>query len=267
MRFRTLPIALSVTALGLALTACGGIDTADASASTAASSVSTASAAADEPVAAGDQAPAAADVDLVAARNRGRNGRGTGTSNGSSPAVAAAPVTGLSADDAAGLVFMREEEKLARDVYLTLFEQWQLPTFENIAAAESRHTGAVQSLLVAYGIEDPVTDDAIGVFTDPDLDALYDELIALGSQSIEDALTVGAMIEDLDISDLRDHLAATDNPDIERVYSNLLRGSENHLRAFTGQLSDRGIEYEAAYLDQAEIDAILGSGGGRGRNG
>jgi hypothetical protein len=37
---------------------------------------------------------------------------------------AAAATSPLSADEIAGLQFMREEEKLARDVYVTLYQPW-----------------------------------------------------------------------------------------------------------------------------------------------
>ena len=83
---------------------------------------------------------------------------------------AGAAVT-LSEEEAEGLIFMREEEKLARDVYLTLFDVWGLQIFENIAAAESRHTASVLDLIDQYGLDDPVVDDSIGAFTNPDLDA------------------------------------------------------------------------------------------------
>ena len=52
-------------------------------------------------------------------------------------AVESAVTTGaLTETDIAGLVFMREEEKLARDVYLTMSDRWGAPVFENIAASE-----------------------------------------------------------------------------------------------------------------------------------
>ncbi len=166
--------------------------------------------------------------------------------------------------EAEGLISMREEEKLARDVYLALYEQWGLPIFDNIAAAETKHTESVLILIDAYGLEDPVTDDTPGVFMNPAFTALYDDLVEQGSESLVDALLVGALIEDLDIFDLQEWLELTENPDIERVYENLLAGSENHMRAVTSQLESRDASYTAIYLDQSEIDEILASGSGRG---
>jgi hypothetical protein len=159
---------------------------------------------------------------------------------------------------------MREEEKLARDVYLAMADLWDVPVFDNIAASEQRHSDAVLRLIEAYGLDDPVTDDTPGVFTNPDFAALYDELIATGSASLVDALTVGAAIEDLDISDLRSWLDRTDDPAIERVYANLLAGSENHLRAFIGRLEAQGTTYEPGYLTDDEVAEILAADATRG---
>jgi hypothetical protein len=181
--------------------------------------------------------------------------------------AAAAPTAGaLTAGEIEGVYWMREEEKLARDVYLAMFDLWGLPTFENIAASESRHMEAVLGLIEGYGLDDPVVDAAPGVFSDPQLSALYGELVERGSQSLVEALTVGALIEDLDIRDLEEALAVTDRADIERVYESLLRGSTNHLRAFTSRLEAEGVEYEAVYHTEAELAALLAapSGGWRG---
>ena len=142
----------------------------------------------------------------------------------------------LSADEIAGLQFMREEEKLARDVYLTLYQKWGVTTFNNIASSEATHMASIKTLLDRYGIADPAAGQPIGVFTNPELQALYNQLIAQGSQSLAAALQVGVTIEQVDIRDLQTRLASTTHSDIKSVYNNLLRGSTNHLRAFTNQL-------------------------------
>ena len=123
---------------------------------------------------------------------------------------------------------------------------------------------AVKVLLDNYGLEDPAM-EAPGVFTNADLQALYDELVETGTQSIEDALRVGAAIEEIDILDLEAHMAETEREDLLRVYDNLLSGSHNHLRAFVGNL-ERRVEtaYEPQYLDRDAYEAILEEGQGRG---
>ncbi len=194
------------------------------------------------------------------------------------PALAQAPVpvaaaTSLTEDEADALAFMREEEKLAHDVYVTLYDKWGLPVFKNISAAEQTHSDAVKRLLDRYGVEDPAAGNAVGEFTNPTLQSLYDQLVAQGSLSITDALKVGAAIEEIDILDLQERIAQTDKADITRVYSNLLKGSENHLRAFVSNLEARGETYAPQYLSQAAYDEIIassnasGNAGARGRNG
>lgn len=175
------------------------------------------------------------------------------------PAIAALPEQTISDKERSGLVFMREEEKLARDVYSVLYDTWGMRIFSNIAQSEQTHTEAVRTILTKYNIADPVTDDTIGVFVNSDLRTLYTDLTTRGSISLEEALSVGALIEDLDIADLQKQIALTDNDDIKLVYENLMRGSRNHLRAFTSQLTSRGKTYAPQYITQSEFDAIIAS--------
>jgi len=166
----------------------------------------------------------------------------------------------LTNEEIAGLIFMREEEKLAKDVYLGLYELWGLPIFQNIASSEQTHTDAVKGLLDAFGIEDPADNSPTGVFTNQDLQNMYDQLMAAGAHSLDDALKVGAAIEEIDILDLKEYLQTTQNGNIRRVYENLLRGSENHLRAFTSNLEKQTDEtYQPQYMSQEDYDAILAS--------
>jgi hypothetical protein len=177
----------------------------------------------------------------------------------------------LSVDEIADLLFMREEEKLARDVYLALFEQWGTPAFQNIAASEQAHMDALLGLINQYSLEDPAAENGAGVFSDPDLQALYNQLIATGNQSLADALTIGAVVEEIDILDLQGTLAQTSNGDIVPVYQNLLAGSENHLRAFVSSWERQtGEAYQPQYLNQNEYADIMGGsigGNGQGQGG
>lgn len=179
----------------------------------------------------------------------------------------------ISQEEAAGLIFMREEEKLARDVYLTLYNEWGLRVFQNIASSEQKHTDSVKGLLDLYGISDPVTDDTIGVFTNPDLQALYDQLVEQGSASLSDALLVGTAIEEIDILDLQEYLAETDDPNISMVYDNLMHGSYNHLRAFVSQYEGQsGQSFSPSYMtiegyNEAISNATSGGGHGGGGGG
>lgn len=165
----------------------------------------------------------------------------------------------LDATETANLVYMREEEKLARDVYITMYATWSLAVFDNIAASEETHTTQVEDMLEKYRVTDPVVDDSVGVFVDPHLASLYTTLVGQGSASSLAALYVGAAIEELDMIDLQAAIDATDNVDIKQLYENLMSGSRNHLRAFVGQIEDLGIVYEAQYLTQEAVDLIVDS--------
>jgi len=136
------------------------------------------------------------------------------------------------------LVHMREEEKLARDVYLTLYAKWGAATFSNISSSEQRHTDAVESLLDKYGIADPVTNENIlGQFTaSSGFNELYAALVDRGMSSLNEAFKVGVDIEVLDIGDLQEAISLTTHTDIQNVYGNLLNGSYNHLAAFTSKV-------------------------------
>jgi hypothetical protein len=209
---------------------------------------------------------------LVLARWGGGQ-RAQGNNRGNPAAmIATLPYEELSAAEKSSLLKMVEEEKLARDVYLALYDKWAIPAFSNISRSEQRHMDAVAALLAKYNLANPVANLAPGNFATPEVQTLYGELVANGSTNNESALRVGATIEDLDIKDLKEALAETDNQDITLVFGNLKRGSENHLRAFTSLLSMYGFDpYEAQYLSPQEIDEILSTpptrGPGRGRGG
>ena len=142
----------------------------------------------------------------------------------------------LTAMEIEGLTYMREEEKLARDSYWTLYDQWHLSIFSKIANSEVMHTSKVKEMLDRYGLPDPAAGKGVGEFTNPVLQGLYSDLMVQGSQSSTEALKVGVTIEEVDIQDLQRYLAATDKADIINVYNALLNGSYCHLRMFNSQL-------------------------------
>ncbi len=189
-----------------------------------------------------------------------RFGQGGGNFGGPNAVGSGGTTVSLSVDAADTLEFMREEEKLARDVYLMMDEVWNVTIFSNIADSEQKHMDAIETLLGRHGIPDPVIDEAdVGGFTNPDLLALYEQLITDGEQSLLAALQVGAHIEEIDIADLREALAVELPDDVQTVYENLLQGSRNHLRAFVRQIEWQGVIYRAKVLDQEDVDAILDS--------
>jgi hypothetical protein len=179
--------------------------------------------------------------------------------------ISSISATDLDDEETAGLVLMREEEKLARDVYLYFSDLYGLRIFGNIAQSEARHMAAVKTLLDKYGIEDPITSDDRGVFTDPHLADLYAQLTGKGANSLLDALVVGATIEDLDIKDLMELSEETDAADILLVYGSLTKGSRNHMRAFYGQIIANGGSYDAQFISPDLLESIVDSPRERGR--
>jgi len=189
----------------------------------------------------------------------------------------------LDTNEKTHLVFMREEEKLARDVYVTLGTRYpNKKIFGIIDDSEQRHTCAVCDMLKKYGVDDPSTNDNVGVFTGeafgPYFTERYRALVHRGSTSAMEALMVGALIEEMDMDDIvycpkeileqdngiddKDDCgkAYTDNPDIQQLYTSLLKGSENHLRAFVRNIERIQGEgtYVAQYLPQVQVNEILG---------
>lgn len=167
----------------------------------------------------------------------------------------------LSADEEADLLFMREEEKLARDTYLTFYDQYDtLTVFSNIASSEQMHMNAMLKLLKKYKLPDPAANTGIGEFTNATLQALYNTLIAQGETSGLDALKVGGLIEEKDMHDIQAAIDRSQKDDIDAVYATLMCGSRNHLRSFAQNIEAlTGQPYAAQILDQTEVDEIIAS--------
>ncbi|TCP42945.1 DUF2202 domain-containing protein [Rhodovulum marinum] len=162
---------------------------------------------------------------------RGAGGNGSGRGN-------TAPGTDTYSDaDIASLLFMLEEEKLAGDIYAAFYDQTGLRIFDNIAASEDRHHDALLNQASSLGVDviEFVSLPA-GSYVNPALQAMYDDLLAMGSDSATAALNVGVLIEETDIVDLQDAVASVEGTALADVYGRLLDGSENHLAAFESAL-------------------------------
>ncbi len=173
--------------------------------------------------------------------------------------IAASPRTPLSRAEEEDLLLMREEEKIARDVYLRLYERWGIRPFGNISGAEQAHMDAMLALLDHYGLPDPARNLPVGQFRRTDLQALYERLIEQGLRSEADAVRVGLLVEELDIADLQQAAARTDKAAIRAVYAELERGSRNHLRAFARWKQRLGADYTPQHLPAAEFERIASS--------
>jgi len=185
----------------------------------------------------------------------------------SSPASAAS-----TAETADMLRAMVAEEKLAHDVYVTLGDIYGVRTFANISRAEAQHGNALRTIMATYGVADPTVGDAVGVFDDPAVQALYDSLVKEGSVSLAAAAQVGITIEKLDIADLEEALANDHPADVTRVLDSLMAGSERHLDAFT-RLADAGAStgdgsgQQSARGGRGSQQNGRGDGAGRGSRG
>ena len=160
-------------------------------------------------------------------------------------------------EEVEGLMLMREEEKMAHDVYSSFYDKFGLRVFANIANSESKHMEAVLWLINSYKLTDPASNE-LGVFENADIQNLYNKFITEGVNGVE-ALKIGAFIEEYDIADLEKLISETGNMYIVRVYTNLLNGSKNHLRAFVKNLSSRNVVYQPSILSQTEYAEIIGA--------
>ena len=165
------------------------------------------------------------------------------------------PIDSLTDQEKADLIFMLEEEKLARDSYLHLSELWSEPQFANIASSEQKHMDAITDLCNTYQVEFTILDQ--GVFENAELQELYNDLVAQGEISAIEALKVGATIEDVDIVDLEERATQTSRADIQATYESLTCGSRNHLRAFVKGLDNYNETYTPQFLSQEAFDAII----------
>ena len=184
------------------------------------------------------------------------------------PTACPSPILPLNQAEIDEATFMREEEKLARDVYQDLAAYWQaqagnvpvVTVMSNIVKAENQHMESMKNVLVCYGLPDPINPATpSGVFLDPELAQLYVSLMARGKTSQMDALKVGGLIEEVDIEDLQRSIEISQQAYTDEVYAALMCVSRNHLRSFAGQLIKTQGKYTAQLLPQATVDAIVNS--------
>ncbi len=160
-----------------------------------------------------------------------------------------------SEEDINALLFMLEEEKLARDTYMYLDELWGINQFANIKLSEQSHMNAVANLLDLYNIDYTILPD--GEFENQELQDFYNQFVEKGQIDRVNALEVGATIEDLDIVDLENYINTTSNADIILVFESLQCGSRNHLRSFVRGLENSGASYTPQYLTIENYNLIV----------
>lgn len=167
------------------------------------------------------------------------------------------PTTPLTDSDKNALLFMLEEEKLARDTYTFLGEKWSINQFNNIKSSEQSHMDAIAQLLTSYGIQYTIL--PAGQFADSALLNFYNQFITNGSISSANALQIGATIEDLDILDLEEYTALSTNETVINVFNSLECGSRNHLRSFVSAIVSAGGSYSPQFISQDYYNEIISS--------
>ncbi len=162
----------------------------------------------------------------------------------------------LTSREKEGLIFIWEEEKVARDLYASLHEENNLSIFMELMRSEQSHMDQAKAVIDQYGLSTPGENEP-GVFQNQTLQEIYDRLLSEGLPSDEDALQAAAEYEEISVMDLERELAATENEDVKVVYQGLLAGSRKHLRSYVADLHDLGIEYAPRHLDKASFEEIV----------
>ncbi|MEA3512565.1 MAG: DUF2202 domain-containing protein [Campylobacterota bacterium] len=185
--------------------------------------------------------------------------------NVTKPNVYSYPYSSLDTDMKYSLAYMWNEEKLAKDIYLSLNELYSSNTLKNIATrSEVVHEEAVEELVEKYDLnitnlidyeenysEEELNNLAQGVFAIPEIQTLYDELYSYGKVSLQSSLEVGCMVEVTDIIDLDKYIVqAQDNnaSDLVDTFKFLRDGSYRHYWAFDKALKNIGVGDGCCYL-------------------
>lgn len=115
---------------------------------------------------------------------------------------------------------------------------------------------SIKILIDRYGLQDPVREER-GLFTSQTIQALYEEQTEIGKRSLEDALGVGATVEEISIMHLGEQIDNTDRVDMIVAYEGLLTGSQKHLISFVSTMGTHGYEYTPHFLSPEEYDQII----------
>ncbi len=108
------------------------------------------------------------------------------------PVQAATP--SISPTTKAQLIYIIQEEKLARDVYAALAATGIGQKFSNITPSEQTHIDLIAGLMKTYGVANPITGLKAGAFKDSKLTALYKTVMTKAALSPADAIAVGVLI-------------------------------------------------------------------------
>lgn len=169
------------------------------------------------------------------------------------------PAENLSQTEINSVLWMREEEKLARDLNESLSENYEPRIFSRMAITEQNHMDAMLLLLEKYELEDPIGSNGTGVFADTELQNMYNDLLANGKTELTEAFLAGAYIQEFAILHRKDAINnQVDNLDISTLYENLITASVNHLRAYVRELRLQGTEYVPQLMTPEQYGEYIG---------
>jgi len=160
------------------------------------------------------------------------------------------------ADEKASVLYAREQQKLARDLYQVLGAKWSAVILQSTAHAEQKHMDTVKSLIDGLKLTDPAQ-PAAGQFTDPMFQKLYGQLLDRGSVSLVEALRAAAYMEEMEIRDTRGFVEDANRLDIIRGLGSITTGEPTHLRVFVAELKKQGVDYQPQLLSQSDYDRIM----------
>jgi hypothetical protein len=163
-------------------------------------------------------------------------GYSTGPGAGTPSLLPVADATPLTAAEESDILFMREEEQLAHDLYIRWGGMYTIPVFSTIAGSETMHISEVQLLIDRYGLQGNRIGNASAGYQNATIQSLYTTLVLQGDASLTGALEASLAVEERDIADLDHALGDTNRSDMIQVWSSLRQGSENHKSAFLRQL-------------------------------
>lgn len=180
------------------------------------------------------------------------------------------------------LVFICEEEKLARDVYHLFDRRFpDLGVFAELEAGKESSRCAVEKLLRQYRVSIPRVNENVGVFSWGIYGRYFTEKFLVvsnqGSMNPLSALYAGAFLEELNILDIEQcpkvivdidngikdaascGMQYTDNPAIRAAYDELLAESRRHLRILVNNIEQRTGpgSYRAQLLKPDELASVL----------
>lgn len=158
------------------------------------------------------------------------------------------------------VLWMREESKVARDLYTFLFNRWGIPVFKKKMVKEQVNMDRSLTIINKYGLTDPIVKDEQGIYSKENFRQMYVELAMRGNSSLPEALRAAAITEELDIMELEDALQNTiTNPDLKSIYNTMAVSSRNHLRAIIEQIQCMGEIYGPQRLPEKRFYSIVDS--------